>query len=101
MSRFVMPRAEAFSSAFSSISRRRSVAVTRPSGPTAAETLRAGSPEPAARSRTCIPGERAAPLTTGSVAWRDWKAGWTYHFFQDGAAERQSVLTNALGLGAG
>src|SRR5882762_2532373 len=100
-SMFLMPRAEAFSSAISSISRRRSVAVTRPSGPTAAETLRAGSPEPAARSRTCMPRERAAPLTTSSVAWRDWKASWEYHFFQAGAAESQSWRMDSLGSGVG
>ena len=64
-------------------------------------TERAGSPEPLARSRTCMPGERAAPWTTSSVASRDWKASWEYHFFQAGAAESQSWRTSSLGSGVG
>jgi len=48
-----------------------------------------------------MPGERAAPWTTSSVAWRDWKASWEYHFFQAGAAESQSWRTVSLGSGVG
>src|SRR5258708_362458 len=58
-------------------------------------------PKQQARSRTCMPGERGAPLTTSSVAWRDWKASWEYHFFQAGAAESQSWRTISLGSGVG
>ena len=48
-----------------------------------------------------MPGEMAAPLTTSSVASRDWKASWEYHFFQAGAAESQSWRTVSLGSGVG